>query len=67
MHDASYFRSLSNPALAFAIRDIADSISHMLGYDPEAEAKYQDQLHYALAEKRKREGKDCCPTCQRPL
>lgn len=64
--DASYFRGLTNPSLDFAIKDIKETLEFAL-LGPQEESKYLDQLHCALAEKRRREGKDCCPTCKRPL
>lgn len=67
MQDASYFRALSSPALDYAIRDIRDVLACVERFDPVAEAKYLDQLACALTERNRRTGKDCCPSCHRPL
>jgi hypothetical protein len=66
MQDALYFRRLSTPALDWSIKDIRHALDVMRGI-PEAEAKYSDQLHYATQEKRRREGRDECPCCHRPM
>jgi hypothetical protein len=68
MQDAAYFRNLNNPQLDFAIKDIREALAIAeADRNPLTAGKYSDQLFAALGERRRREGKDCCPTCQRPL
>lgn len=67
MQDASYFRNLSDPSLNHAIRDITEAYECARGFDPKGEDKYADQLHAAIGERNRRQGKHICPTCERPL
>ncbi len=67
MQDSSYFKALSNPSLEFAIKDIRAALDLIGKFDLKAHDKYMDQLGFALTEKRRRTGKDCCPCCARPL
>lgn len=67
MQGATYFRNLTNAGLDFAIKDILEA-RDLLGKDNlKAHDKYQTQLSFALEEKRRRQTKNCCPTCNRPL
>lgn len=65
--DETYFSRLSDAALNHAIQDIQSALEAVGSHDPQAQAKYSDQLYAAKAVQKKRQGGNHCPTCGQPV
>ena len=63
------FKKLTNAALAGASKDIRETlvVARTWDDDGKGEGKYSDQLAEARGEQYRRESRDVCPHCDRPL
>ena len=63
------FKKMTNSALAGAIKDIGEAlkVSRTWNDGGKGEGKYSDQMAEARGEQYRRENRDVCPHCDRPL
>ena len=68
MQDKQYFMHLSIPEINHAIKDIQAAMRLAATWQDKGvgENKYADQLHAALAAKKKKTALPVCPYCQQP-